>query len=381
MGEKLMRILHIITGLNVGGAEKLLLNLSYQQLLKKDEVQVVFLKTEGLLKDDFIKSGIKVTKLDIAGFGIFKAFFKLIVLIKKNKFDVIHTHLPHAAFIGRFAAKICGCKNVVNTIHNTYRWYLSNDFKYRCLKRIDTYLNNQKNSNVIAISKAVKNFTAENGKKVDTNKIHIIHNAIYFDEVTSKASVEISQNEYEKMFSNSFVVCNIGTMEYQKGQIVLLKAINRLIKEKNMLNIKCIIIGGSGKCESILEEYIKTNGLEDNVFLLGVQKNPYKYLRRSNLFVMSSIYEGFGIVVLEAYLCGIPVLSTNVDGLNEILINNKTGITIEKENDALLSEEILKFHNNFYNADSFIKNAYNYVKSFNIIEYEIKVKEIYSINL
>ena len=372
-----MRILHIITGLDLGGAEKLLLNTCSQQLADGDSVEVVYLKTEGFLVDDFLKCGAEVNKLDISGFGVLTSFFKLVKKIKTGKYDVIHCHLPHAAFIGRTAALLAGHKNIVNTIHGTDRWYISSKPVHHLIKYIDTLLNNRREVKIVAISKAVRDFLRDNGKGLKAEKISIIYNAISFDEIDARLQ-EPGGRKALGIEEKDYVICNIGRLGVEKGHIFILKALAELINEEGLRNIKCLIIG-DGSLRSQLEAFIKENSLQKNVFLLGVQTNPYKYLGLSDLFVMPSLYEGFGIAVLEAYYCRVPVIASNIEGLLDAVQHGVTGISIDAADHLSLKREIKKFYYNEYDREALIGRAREFVKKFEIKEYTKKLKKLYTI--
>lgn len=370
-----MKVLHIITSLNCGGAEKLLLDTCKEQVLDGNKVEVIYLKTEGVLRDEFEKVGVKVEKYDMEKNNILWCLLKIILSIKDKRYDVVHTHLTHAQLMGIFSAKIVGVKKIVSTIHATDRWRLKNDFAHRCIKKIDSYLSSMNNVNVIAISNSVKQFVLSNQLGFKGDNFRVIYNAINLEDIDIKSRENFDWNNFT-LNKEDFKIVNIGRLDIPKGQVILLKALDRLINDENIRNIKCLIIG-DGNCYDELSTFIKDKGLNNNVFLVGLQKNPYKYLKVADLFVMPSIHEGFGIAVLEAYACGIPVLATNADGLMEIVENNFTGVTIDKGNFNAMANEIKKFYKKEYNTTYFINNAKNFVKEFNIKNYVKKLENIY----
>jgi glycosyltransferase involved in cell wall biosynthesis len=119
--------------------------------------------------------------------------------------------------------------------------------------------------------------------------------------------LEEIENRYRHIFEKRVIV-NVGRLVQAKGQWHLIRAFSDVIKKIPELNL---IIIGEGELESYLKELIIEMGLEKNVFLLGYQKNPFKFIAKSQLFAMSSLYEGFPVTLVEAAACKIPVLSTN----------------------------------------------------------------------
>jgi glycosyltransferase involved in cell wall biosynthesis len=104
-----------------------------------------------------------------------------------------------------------------------------------------------------------------------------------------------------------------------------------------------LIIFGEGDQRSELQSLINSKNLQHEVLLYGFAKNPYKFLRKANLFVLSSNFEGFGNVLVEAMACGTPVISTNCpSGPNEILEKGKYGTITEVGNSEELAKGIVQ---------------------------------------
>jgi len=114
-----------------------------------------------------------------------------------------------------------------------------------------------------------------------------------------------------------------------------------LIVKNHLPNSKLIIIG-DGPLRNELEQLIEKLALKDEVLLMGLRKNPYKYMAKSDIFVLSSKYEGFPIVLLEALACGLPIISTDCEtGPREILDNGHYGLLVDKNNFDDLTNKML----------------------------------------
>ena len=125
----------------------------------------------------------------------------------------------------------------------------------------------------------------------------------------------------------------VGTLKESKGYERLLRIVKRL-KDENY-HIKLYILG-IGPLEDKIRKFIKDNDLEDTVFLLGYQTNPYKFVARSDLFVCASFAEGFSTATTEALILGVPVCTVEVSGMKEMLgTNNEFGIITENNEEAL----------------------------------------------
>ena len=138
-------------------------------------------------------------------------------------------------------------------------------------------------------------------------------------------------------------IINVGRLEEQKDHHTLIKAVNFI---KNKIDIKLLIIG-NGKLQKKLDQFIEVNKLERNIKILNNISNPYPYILKSDLFILSSIYEGLPNVLLEAITLNKFVISTNCPtGPKEILSCGKGGILVPTKDYKILGNEIIKFKNN-----------------------------------
>ena len=144
----------------------------------------------------------------------------------------------------------------------------------------------------------------------------MIYNGLDIPRIRERASEELSEREERSLYGRKLIV-SVGRMTQQKGQWHLLKAVRKL--RENGLPVLLLILG-DGELRPALEEGVMTLGLSDSVSMPGFVENPYKYMARADLVVMSSVFEGFSNVILEALACGTPVISTDHEtGAREIL--------------------------------------------------------------
>lgn len=167
---------------------------------------------------------------------------------------------------------------------------------------------------IFAVSNAIKDDLVKNFR-LDENKIRVIYNP-YDIERIKKLSQEQIEEEYKEIFQKPTII-TAGRLSKQKGQWHLIRALKK-VKEK-IPEAKLVILG-NGELENYLKELAAGLGLEKDVYLLGFQKNPFKYIARSTLYVFPSLYEGFPNALCEAMACGIPVISADCkSGPREIL--------------------------------------------------------------
>lgn len=165
-------------------------------------------------------------------------------------------------------------------------------------------------------------------KKFGLKNVIRIYNPIDKDEILRKADIPCEYPQSE----NCFKLITIGRLVPQKGYDRLLRVMKK-IKEDGL---KCnLLILGDGEMRVQLSNYIKKNNLSDYVILGGFKKNPYKYLRKADCFVCSSRSEGFSLVIAEAMMLGIPVISTYCSGPNELLGDGKYGLLVDNNEEDL----------------------------------------------
>lgn len=308
-------ILYIITTLEPAGAQILVLNTLKFINLTKYNIFLVYLYKEAQALE-YIKIPKQIKIYDLSSNGRFRifAFFKIIQLIKKEKIDIIHTHLVHAGVIGKIAGKLTGIKHMITTRH----YALSNkedSLMYQLENRLLKYC-----SRVIAVSDSVRRYLLKKNV-VSSEMINVIHNGINVN--LFKPSVN------KKNTNNNFIIGTIGRLHPAKGYPVLLNAF-KIIKE-NIENVELEIIG-EGLLQPELITLSEELGIASSIrwYCLIPYKKVIQKLSSWDLFVISSQSEGFGLVIIEAMALGLAVVASKVDGIVEIVDHEKTGYLFNK---------------------------------------------------
>lgn len=272
--------------------------------------------------------------------------------------DIIHTTDFSMSFI---AAMIKGKIPVISQLHNNptwiKKWYDPRTIAYAiALPRI---------SHVITVSNAIeKDFFYS---KLMHKKNTVIHNIIDIKDIQKKAVIA------HKLVSKSDLVF-LGRLTYQKNPILFCQIVKKLKTEYHLTNIKAIMLG-KGEMEQEIKEYIQSNGLRNNIQLLGFQKNPYVYIKASKIGVMPSRFEGFGLAAAEYMALGKPVLCSGAGGLSEV-VNNKCGKLCNNIEDY--AKEVITLLTNHKEYEQKATNALKQAKSFdNKEEYVKKFEDIY----
>jgi glycosyltransferase involved in cell wall biosynthesis len=165
-------------------------------------------------------------------------------------------------------------------------------------------------------------------------KIKIIYNPIDLKKIMKLKEEEIKELRIKR---KPFLL-TVGRLTKAKGYPYLLRAYSRIYKE---IDEKLLILG-IGQDEEKLKSLVNELGIQEHVLFLGFQKNPYKFMNRASIFVLSSLWEGFPNVILEAMACGVPVISTDCpSGPREIITNDKNGILVPPADEKALAEAML----------------------------------------
>jgi glycosyltransferase involved in cell wall biosynthesis len=166
------------------------------------------------------------------------------------------------------------------------------------------------------------------------NRLYSINNAITLYNPIENDNIIKRANEFISLppKTQSIRIVTVGRFVPQKAYDRLLRVINRLYE--NGYPIELWILG-DGEQRPILEEYIHTHSLNEIVTLWGFQKNPYPYLKHSDIFVCSSVSEGYSTAVTEALILELPVITTACSGMDELLLNGKCGLITENSESGL----------------------------------------------
>lgn len=316
-----MKILHITNNLWSGGVTTLLEELlSY--FSKDNEVTLLLLgKNEEKYNEEKLKN-VKIIFLNQEKLYFLKNILKIRKLIKEN--DIIHSHLFPSQYITIIASLFLD-KKIITTEHNAW----NKRRKYFIFKIIEKIIY-KKYSKIITVSEAAKkNLINWIGMK---EKIVAIPNGVDLKKYKGGKNI---RNELCDLKENDKLICMVARFSKQKDQKTLIRAMKLLSDE-----VKCIFVGIGETLEEI-KEYVKENNLENRIKFLGYRNDVKDIFKSSNLSILSTNFEGFGLVAIESMCSGTIMIGSNVDGLSEVL--NYKEFMFEKGNERELAEKINLF--------------------------------------
>ncbi len=255
---------------------------------------------------------------------------------------------------------------LIASIHtNPKMAYRRNDWYFSFLIKL-LYNMNYINK-IVTISKDLQEILVNN-YNIHQKKLITIYNGVELEEINTMSKEEIVN--YEQLFNDRYLkYITIGRFNEVKGHIYLFQAFS--IVKREIENSKLILIG-DGPLKNRYLTYIKRLNLENDIVLLGVHRNPFKFLINSDVFVLSSIYEGLPTVLLEALACRLPIISTNcITGPREILDNGKYGLLVPIKDPFKLAESMLKLA-----MDKNLLIEYSNKASYRMKTFDIKISII-----
>lgn len=356
------KIMFMIPTLMGGGAEKVLINLINSLDTKKYDITVFSLIDKGINKK-FLKKEISYKyafKYNIKGIRHILKLFNCRFLFKhfiKERYDTIISFLE-----GPTTRIVSGCNydsNLIAWVHTENKKAYSIAFRnkkemQKCYRKFNK---------IVCVSNDVLTSFNEYTNNFFESKTLILKNINNPYEIIEKSWQDI---DYKK---DKFRIITIGRLDENKDHKRLIPIIYKLSQK---YNIELFILG-EGKERKNIELEIEKYKLK-NVFMLGYQENPYKYLAKSDLYICCSHYEGYSTTTIEALILNIPILATNCSGMKEILNNGKYGIIVEDEDNCIYEklEEIINNSKILKDLIQMQKEGINYIKK----EFKYDIEEI-----
>lgn len=339
-----MKILHVITSLRTGGAEKLVIELVPRLMQKGHQVDVaLFDGLETPFKKELAKTRCKIYDWGHSMYNPWN-IIRLIRIMKK--YDVIHTHNTSPQFYLAIA-RIFVKGKTVTTEHNTN----NRRRNYRIFQCLDRWMYGQYDKIICISDKAYENLI-KYLKDICKSKVITIYNGIEVDKFHNANSL----NNYK---SNKYIVAMVAGFRDQKDQDTLIRAMALL--PKNQFELWLI---GDGARKEILKEIVVDNGIENHVLFWGICTNIPNILHTADAVVMSSHFEGLSLSSIEGMSVGKPFIASDVDGLHEVV--EGAGILFPHQDADRLAEILLHLQSDKKYALEIAQKCYERAKQYDI---------------
>lgn len=312
-----MRILHIIESLEFGGAEKIVISLA-NSMAGMHEVAICCLKRIGALGPE-VDRRIKVFCLNKGEGNDYVLPFRLARLIRRHGHDIVHTHNWGVFLEGGLAGVFARTPVLIHSVHGPYAAYsgtLSSRIKI-ALRHFLERLLSRRFHRITAVSDAIREYIVrEIG--IDPGRVVTVHNGIPVDD-----SIPAT-----KTGGDEVTLIAVGRLAEIKNHMLMVRAFHEALKEGATARL---IIVGDGPERPSIENFLRTNRLEDKVKLLGFRSDIVELLRGADVFILTSRYEGISVALLEAMRAGLPVIATRVGGVPETVRDGKTGLLVGQD--------------------------------------------------
>jgi glycosyltransferase involved in cell wall biosynthesis len=358
-----MKVLQIITSLQTGGAEKLLVDIVPRLNQKGIMCDILTLIDEETpFKQELEKKNVKV-------FGLSKTMSvydpRFIFKIKPwlKQYDIIHTHLFQPQYWTGIAKALFSPKtHLITTEHNT----TNRRRRIKIYKLIDRFIYGQYDK-IISISEATMQKLIEYIGMQE--KMILISNGIDVNHFKNAVPVERKLLN-NKLNEEDFIVTMVAGFREQKDQDTLIKALPDLPQSVKL------IFAGDGIRRKYCEQLAENIGVKERVFFLGIRNDVANILKSSNVVAMSSHWEGFGLSAVEGMAAGKPVIVSNVEGLADIA--KGAGLLLPPGNAKELAKVILRLKEDKQFAEKIANACYERAKKYDIEKTVEKLMQVYN---
>ncbi|MDD5477754.1 MAG: glycosyltransferase family 4 protein [Candidatus Omnitrophica bacterium] len=333
-----INILYLITKLELGGAQKQLLGLISG--LDKERFSVFLFTAEKgpMLLDAGSIDGLILKRSKWLGRPInpckdILAFFEIYAFIKKNNIQIVHTHSSKAGVLGRLSARFAKVKFICHTVHG---WSF-NDFQPFFRRKLFIFLERLSarfTDKIVVASYSDKQKGLDNHIG-DPDKFQLIRYGIDYSEFTS-SGLDIRKELGLDM--EDLTVGMVSCFKPQKAPQDFIRL--AFLVNQRMPSVKFILVG-DGILRAKIQASINKFNLQKNVILTGWRRDINRILSAIDVFVLTSLWEGLPVTVLEAIVSSIPVIATNTGGIEEIIIDGKTGFLVLPQDTRGMSEKLV----------------------------------------
>ncbi len=395
MYKKKIKVLHIITKLELGGAQQ---NTLYTvENINKEKFDVYLITGCGGILDEKAKfiSKKKDVKLffvknlvrEINPIKDFIALVELIILLSKIKPDVVHTHSSKAGILGRWSAFFVGLickiinKKIIKIIHTFHGFAFSAYHKffvrwfYAFLEFFTAIISDKlifvSNDNI----KTAKMYKIGNLKKYILIRSGIKISNFYVSDKDKNLGF-LKKKEFG-ILEEDKVITTIGPFKPQKNLSDFIKMVKIINDKLSEMKIGFLIIG-DGEQRNFLISLSKKLNVEEKIKFLSWQKNVKEFFVITDIFVMTSLWEGLPRSAVEALVCGIPVVAYSVDGLNDIIKSGVNGFLVKPKDVFSLAEKVIFLLKNNEIYNNIKKNTTQTIdKSFDIDYMVLQQENLY----
>jgi len=366
------RVLWFIKGLGPGGAERLLTTAIPHIDRNAFDYEVAYcLSHDNDLVSEFENANIPVFCLDLKTAFDPRGPYRLFRLLRNRRPQILHIHLPYTGILGRVIGSLAGVRDIVYTEHSVMEMY-------HPLTRLLNLLTYPLSRTIIAVSEEVQHSIMKH-RITRRNKLLVIRNGVDPDCGSISGGYSDKTREVLGIPANHKVVGNVAHIRPEKGHDYLIRAAKIVLD--HCPGVTFVIVGRENTNGEIrrLEELTAGLGIRERVVFTGFRQDVFNIMRIFDLFVLSSLYEGLPLALLEAMSMGKPAVAPQVGGIQEIIKDGMNGFMVPPRNPEALAEKIIQILQDHALYSKMSQNAYQVVrKQFSIQEMVRSIEHTYS---
>ena len=327
-----LRILHVVESLERGGLERVVVDLVRAQRDAGHHVAVACLFARGQFGEDLAADGVNVFSCDKQPGVDWNALGRIRAYVRDERVSILHTHNAVACYYGAIATLMTSVQKRINTRHGmgSRRRFTSREMLYLAVTPLTHTL--------VAVSKEGQNAFEQRGT-FSPKKSTTVVNGIPVEAIARTADAARDALRAEFGFAaTTRVLGNVGRLNWAKDQATLLRAFRIAVDAEPDQRLLMV---GDGKLRGSLTELCTELGLDDHVIFTGERPDVFELLGAMDVFVLSSVTEGYSIALLEASAAGLPIVATDVGGNSEIVSDALTGLLVPAKNPEALAKALL----------------------------------------
>jgi sugar transferase (PEP-CTERM/EpsH1 system associated) len=321
-----VRVVHLVSSLNIGGLEMVVLSLARYRDPARFDVRVLCLQERGALAPRLEALGVPVESLDCPDLARGRTVVRLTRRLRALRPHVVHTHNPNPHVFGSVAAWSAGVPVLVHTKHG--RNY-PDQFRAVLMNRLATCLSNC----IVPVSEDAAR-VARDVERVPRGKVIVIRNGIDLDRFPAACRPPTAV---------ATRAIHVARLHPIKDQATLLRATRQVVDAEPRFRLDIV---GDGPTAAELHALREGLGLGSHVRFLGFRDDVASLLAAADFFVLSSVTEGISLTLLEAMATGLPIVATDVGGNREVVANGRTGLLVPARSCGALAEAMLQLVHN-----------------------------------
>jgi glycosyltransferase involved in cell wall biosynthesis len=333
-----MKILMVVTSLNVGGAERQVVDLADKLVERGHKVKIVYLTGKPIILPQSFSIEIIPLNITFSLNNFIKAIKKIKKIVKDFNPGIVHSHMIHANIFMRIVRIFVSFPVLICTAHNFKEEGKKGSLKLReFLYRItDPLCDITTQVGKSGMERYIKN------KVTPANKIVYMPNGIDVNKFQRDELIREKMKKEMNLDKKFFVWLAVGRLVAVKNYNYLLQAFKKVIEVRKDA---ILLIAGGGELENELKKLMDDLLLNDSVIFLGVRNDINKLMNVADTFVLPSDFEGLPLTIIEAQLSSLPVVATNVSGIKEVVKNGETGYLVPIKDSEALAEKMLEMMN------------------------------------